>query len=310
MDLAEKRIVHLGRRQRHVRMAGVVDRGDGRGSRPLGPQRHQLQRGFLLGVHTEQAVQVGVDEPGVETRSEPERPAHRQEVSQERPGVPEEVAVPARLILPRVPPVDRGQDDRHRAAGGRLVCRRAGEFRPHVARAKAAQGEVAGAEVVEPGFEPFDLARRDIDLRLIQGARRRGRAEQDLAAARVGPLLGHPRRVVENGRDVGQRHALGTRRTGAEGGERVDRERIDLPRQRERGKVGVDLEREGLDVPVEGVGARADRRRRVRRLVVIGAGDARLAVRDHRGLTSLTAGWTGAPTVSRNDTGGGRRRAR
>src|SRR5438445_177238 len=96
-------------------MAAVLDRGDGRGGRPLGPERHQFQDGFTLGVHAERAADGGVDEARVETRRQPERTAHLQEVREQGPGVPEEVAVATRLILPRVPPVDRGEKNRRRA---------------------------------------------------------------------------------------------------------------------------------------------------------------------------------------------------
>src|SRR5207247_2417641 len=79
-------------------------------------------------------------------------------------------------------------------------------------------------------LEPVDPTCGDVDLRLVEGARRRGGAEEDLTAPRVGLLLGDPCRIVEERGKVGQGHAPGafpgTRR---EGGERVDREPVDLP---------------------------------------------------------------------------------
>src|SRR5207245_5795915 len=101
------------------------------------------------------------------------------EVREQGPGVPEEVAVATRLILPRVPPVDRGEKNRRRAPGDRLVGDRVGEECPHVARAKAPQREVARAEVVEPGLEPVDPAHGDIGLSLVERARRRGGAKEE-----------------------------------------------------------------------------------------------------------------------------------
>src|SRR2546422_2601960 len=272
-------------------MAAVLDRGDGRGGRPLGPERHQFQDGFTLGVHAERAADGGVDEARVETRRQPERTAHRQEVREQGPGVPEEVAVATRLILPRVPPVDRGEKNRRRAPGDRLVGDRVGEECPHVARAEASQREVARAEVVEPGLEPVDPAHGDIGLGLVERARRRGGAKEDLTAPGVRLLLGHPCRVVEERGEVGQGHARGgPLGSGREGGEGVDRERVDLARQRERREIRVDLEGKRLDVPGESVAARADRRGRVCRPIVVLAGDARLAVRHLHGLTSPNVG--------------------
>src|SRR5439155_188959 len=73
----------------------------------------------------------------------------------------------------------------------------------------APQREVARAEVVEPGLEPVDPAHGDIGLGLVERARRRGGAKEDLTAPGVRLLLGHPCRVVEERGEVGQGHARG-----------------------------------------------------------------------------------------------------
>src|SRR4029434_6720635 len=128
---------------------------------------------------------------------------------------------------------------------------------------------VAGTEVIEPGLESGDLAHRHVHLGLEEGARRRRGAKEHFAAARVRLLLRHAGGVVENRRELADAEL---RRGGpwpGERGERVDRLRIDLARQRNGLKVRVDLERKRLDVPLERVAARAHRCGRVGGPVVV-----------------------------------------
>src|SRR5262245_60966553 len=109
--------------------------GDGRGG-ALAAQRGEDEGAFLLGVETEQAVDVALDEAGDEARGYLQRGGRGEEIGEKAPGIPEEVPVAARLVLPRVAPVDRGGDHRGRGGGDRVVGRGYGEGAAEVAGAQ------------------------------------------------------------------------------------------------------------------------------------------------------------------------------
>ena len=260
VDRADERVVDLGGREREGRVFHGLERRGGRRGRGVGPERDQLQGGLARRVHAQQPIHLGVDESGQEARREPECTGDGEQVGEHRAGVPEEVPVRARLILPGVSPVDAGEQDGRRPARQRVVGRERRERSAHVTGAHAAKREVAGTEVIEPGLEPGDRAHHHVHLGLEERARRRGGAKEHLAAARVRLLPRHARGIVEHRRELAEAELRRGRRGPGECGERVDRRRIDLARQRNRRKIRVDLERERLDVPLERVAARAHRR--------------------------------------------------
>ena len=142
--------------------------------------------------------------------------------------------VRARLVFPGVPPVDRAQHDRRRPARDRVIGGGSRERGADVAAAQAAKREVAGAEVIEARLEARDRADRDVHLGLVERARRGRGAEEHLAAARVGLLLRHAGGVVEHRRQLAQAERRGRRRRLGERGERIDPQRVELARKRNR----------------------------------------------------------------------------
>jgi len=320
VQLAEGGVVHLRGREREDRVADRRDargarrarRGDRRGAgrgradaRRREPQPHELEGGFPRRIEPEQAAEVGVDEPRQDPRREPEQARRRQHVCEHRPRIPEEMAVGARLVLPGVAPVDRREHERRRPARQLGLGGRVGEGAPIVPRAEPPQAEVARREVIDPGAEPLNRSGDDVHLGLVEGARRRRRAKAHLLSAGIGL---RPRETGGEEEDRGERaegeRPGGGRRRRRERGQGVARQGVDRRGEQDLREIRIDLERERLHLPVEGVAARPDRRRGVRGPVVERASDLDVPVRPGHY-------WVGARRgrVRRSGRGGGRRRA-
>src|SRR5213593_277197 len=253
-------------------MIDRFERAAGRRAGGFVPDHDQLESDLARRIEAQQTVRLAVHESRQHARSEPETAGDGEEVGEHRPGVPEEVAVGARLVLPGVAPVDPGEQDGRGAAREGVVAGSRRERLANVAGAQAAKRKVTGTEVIETRVEARDLTKRHIHLGLVERARRGCSAEEDLSPTRVGLLPGHAGGVVEERRELAQRKCRAIRLRAGDGGERVDRRRVELARQRERRELRVDLERERLDVPLERVAAGADRRGRVCGPVVVLAG--------------------------------------
>src|SRR5439155_21981918 len=94
-------------------------------------------------------------------------------VGEEGPRVPEEVAVGPSPVLPGVAPGDGGEAERAGSPAHALgLGRRLGERRPPVPGPELPESEVAGTEVVDAGGELGDRARDDVNLDLVERARR------------------------------------------------------------------------------------------------------------------------------------------
>ena len=214
-------------------MADIVDGEGGRWWRRLRTQHDELERGFVLHVETEQAIHRVVDESGVQAGSLAQGGGDGQEIGQHRSRVPEEMTIAARLVLPRVSPVDGGQHDGGGGSRDAVVCRALGEGRPYVAVAQPAQREIAGAEVIEPTGQSVHRAGRHVDLGLVERARRRRRPEQHLAPG-IGSLPGHASAVIEERRQRLERERSAWRRApGIERDEGIDRHRIERAGKRD-----------------------------------------------------------------------------
>src|SRR3989454_1651997 len=253
-------------------MIDRFERAAGRCDGGFVPDHDQLESDLARRIEAQQTVHLAVRESRQHARGEPEAAGDGEEVGEHRPGVPEEVAVGARLVLPGVAPVDPGEQDGRGAARERVVTGSRCERLAKVAGAQAAKGKVTGTEVIEARVEPSDLTNGHIHLGLVERARRGRGAEEDLAPTRVGLLPGHAGGVVEERCELAQRECRAIRLPAGDGSEGVDRRRVELARQRERRELRVDLERERLDVPLERVAAGADRRGRVCGPVVVLAG--------------------------------------
>src|SRR2546426_5371152 len=253
-------------------MIDRLERAAGGRDRGFAANHDQLERDLASRVEPQQTVDLAVHESRQHARGEAEAAGDGEEVGEHRPGVPEEVAVGARLVLPSVAPVDSGEQDGRGAARDRVVARRRRERVANITGAQAAKGKVAGREVIEASVEPGDLTNRHVHLGLVERARRSRSAEENLSPTRVRLPLGHAGGVVEDRRELAQHECRATRRRAGDGGERFGRRGIELARQSERRDLRIDLERERLDVPLERVTAGAHRRGRVRGPVVVLAG--------------------------------------
>src|SRR5215475_12956364 len=108
-------------------MAEWSDQRRNGGRDALAAQRGEDEGAFLLGVEAQQAVDLALDEAGDEASGHLEGGGRREEVGEEAPAIPEEMAVATRLVLPRVAPVDRGGDHGGRGGTDRVVGRGHGE---------------------------------------------------------------------------------------------------------------------------------------------------------------------------------------
>ena len=127
--------------------------------------------------------------------------------------------------------------------------------------------------MVDAGAETREAPGDHVDLHLVERAGRRGRAEVDRLAAGVDLLLRQPRREEQELGEHADVHRPMPRpgRDAREGLERRQSRRRHLAREWDGRRVRVDLEREGLDLPVEEVPAVPDALRRVLGCVVVRA---------------------------------------
>src|SRR3989475_11700104 len=177
-------------------MIDRLERAAGGRDRGFAANHDQLERDLASRVEPQQTVDLAVHESRQHARGELEAAGDGEEVGEHRPGVPEEVAVGARLVLPGVAPVDPGEQDGRGAARERVVAGSRRERLANVAGAQAAKGKVTGREVIEARVEPRDLTSRYIHLGLVERGRRGRGAEEDLSPTRGGLLPGHAARGV------------------------------------------------------------------------------------------------------------------
>src|SRR5262249_42843355 len=155
-------------------------------------------------IDAQEPIHLVVDESGQDTRRKPERTGDNQQVGEHRAGVPEQVPVRTRLILPGVSPVDAGEQDGRRPARRRVVGGGRREPRADVAGARAGEREAAGTKWIEPGLEAGAPAPRYVPLGLEERPRRRRGAKEPLAAARIRLLLRPAGGVIENRRELAE----------------------------------------------------------------------------------------------------------
>src|SRR6266511_2718749 len=154
-------------------MVDRFERAAGRRDGDFVPDHDQLESDLARRIEPQQTVDLAVHESRQHARGEPEAAGDGEEVSEHRPGVPEEVAVGARLVLPGVAPVDPGEQDGRGAARDRVVAGSRRERLANVAGAQAAKGKVAGTEVIQARVEPRDLTNSHIHLGLVERADRK-----------------------------------------------------------------------------------------------------------------------------------------
>ena len=180
-------------------------RGARRGGAGPTAERHQGETALPGRVDAEEGVHQGIGEPEEHPGRDVNRHRGREEVRQQRAGVPEEVPERPRPVLPGVPPVDRREDRGGRRVGDEVLpARRVRERRAMIARPEAPQREVPGAEVVDARLEVRHGPGDDVDLGLIEGAGGRRRAEVDRLAAGVDLPLREAGREEEELRERGQ----------------------------------------------------------------------------------------------------------
>ena len=254
--------------------------GDAGADAPSAPIGAITERALLRGVEPEQAVDLRVHEAGDEAGRQLQRARHRQQLGQHGARVPEEVAVAARLVLPGIAPVDRGEDHRGGLGRDRVVGRGQGEGAAPVAGPQPPQAEVARVEVIDPGREALHRPGHHVHLGLVERAGGGGRPEVDLGAPRV-RLDAHDagREEEDRGETVEiERGRPGDGRGRAQRGEGVHRGHRQPGGQPPRLERGVDLERERLGLPVERVAAPAHRLGGMRGALVVLAGGPDVAV--------------------------------
>ncbi len=277
---ARPRVVDLARGERdHLERERRDHRGR-RGRRPRGADRRDHQRALPGRVDPQQSVDLRVHETGDEAGRQLQRARHGQELGQHGARVPEEVPVAARLVLPGIAPVDRGEDHRGGLDRDRVVGRGQGEGAAPVTGPQLSQAEVARVEVVDPGREALDGPRHHVRLGLVERTGGRGRPEVNLRTARVRLDAHDPGREEEDRAEAIQVERGGPddgpeRTKRGEGVHRGHRQPGGQPPRLER---GVDLERERLGLPVERVPAPANRLRGVRGALVVLAGGGDVAV--------------------------------
>ncbi len=189
MHFAHERIIHLALGERHgfemqrryfcrrwwQESGGVTESYKGEGH-------------FTLGIDIQQAVHVGVHEAAHDPGGQTQGGGDGEQVGEERPVVPAEMAVGAGLIFPGVAPVGAGAND-----GEWRVCDRrfpAGGFdedAPIVSRAQPAQAELGRSKVIDAGRQVRKVAANQIQLDFVERSRASCRAK--VTASRSGAAL-------------------------------------------------------------------------------------------------------------------------
>ncbi len=261
MRLPDERIVDLLAREWQGRKAKA---GQGRsrwGGRSVCAEREHGERCLAGLIDVEEARDVVVDESGDDVGRDAERGRDGKEVCEQGARVPEAMPVRARAVLPGVPPKRARQHDQDGSVGRvRLVSGRGDEKRAVVAGPERPQREVVRAEVMDARRETRDVAAHDVRIDVVERARACGGAIEDLAAG-VCATPEHARAEVEQVRQEADIECAGRR--GRDAGDRLERQVLrsrQVRRERDRVEVRVDLERDRLVLPVEGIRARVHTR--------------------------------------------------
>jgi hypothetical protein len=227
-----------GRRRRRRRWRAVADRDHG-------------DRDLALRIEVEQAFERAVDESGDGLRRHVERRCGGEQVCEQRARIPEHVPVCARAVLPRVPPEGAGEDEQHRRLRDvGLRARRVDKRRAMVAVAQPAEREVVWSEVPDAPLDAVERRGHDVGVDVVERARARG-----------GPIVDRPSRIAASTQDaraeveeVSERLRVDRLRRRGRGRQRRQRRPLragQVGRQRNAVEIGIDLERQGLIVPVE-----------------------------------------------------------
>src|ERR1700691_3606932 len=110
------------------------------------------------------------------------------------------MAISARLVLPGVPPVRSGADDRRRRVRHRGVHRRRlSQVSAKITFPQRPQRYIHRIEVIHAGIQAREIASHDVQLDLVESAGAGCGTKVDFSTW-IGTLFGYPRREIKEAR--------------------------------------------------------------------------------------------------------------